>query len=146
MKESDFQTAFRDKNTIHGVFELKFCKGKSLPFSALVKHQEEALLEASSSEGVFHKITDQPIFKNEDIKTKTRFTKKKPFDCFLLKNTNAYVVVMWWVPRKKKKAYYIRIQDWILARGKAGRKSITEDIARIYAVKIEDYFKGKNKA
>ena len=139
MKESDFQTAFRDKNTIHGVFELKLCKGKSLPFSALADHQETALLAASSPEGLFHKITDQPIFAG----SKVRFTKPKPFDCFMLKNTNAYVVVMWWVPRKKKKAYYIRIQDWILASGKAGRKSITEDIARIYAVKVVDYFKKK---
>ena len=52
MKESDFQTAFRDKNTMPGVFELKFCKGKSLPFSALAAHQEEALLASSSKEGL----------------------------------------------------------------------------------------------
>ena len=139
MKESDFQTAFRDKNTIHGVFELKFCKGKSLPFSALAAHQETALLAASSHAGFFHKITDQPVFAG----SKVRFTKPKPWDCFLLKNMDAFVVVMWWVPVKKKKAYYIRIQDWILAREKAGRKSITEKIAYRYAVKIDDYFKKK---
>jgi len=139
MKESDFQTAFRDKNTIHGVFELKFCKGKSLPFSALAKHQEEALLAASSPEGLFHKITDQPIFAG----SKVRFTKPKPFDCFRLRNMDAFVVVMWWVPRKKKKVYYIRIQNWILARKEARRKSITEKIAYRYAIKIDDYFKKK---
>ena len=139
MKESDFQTAFRDKNTMPGVFELKFCKGKSLPFSALAKHQEEALFAASSPEGLFHKITDQPVFAG----SKVRFTKPKPFDCFRLRNMDAFVVVMWWVPRKKKKVYYIRIQNWILARKEARRKSITEKIAYRYAIKIDDYFKKK---
>ena len=139
MKERDFQTEFAKRNKIIGVFELKFCKGTSLPFSALASHQEQALLDISSSSGLFHKITDSPFFK--DPAGKMRFTKPKPFDCFYLAYTPAYVVVMFWQPRKKKKAYYIRIEDWIKLRKHAGRKSMTEEMAAFYAEGAQDYLK-----
>ncbi|HUT85363.1 MAG TPA: hypothetical protein VMW66_00840 [Elusimicrobiales bacterium] len=123
MKERDFQTQFSKRNIIHGVFELKFCKGKSLPFNALAEHQEKALL-AVSGDGLFHKITDQPVFANSGV----RFTRPKPFDCFFLSQTMAYVVIMFWIPRKKKSVYYVKIEDWIRMRDKATRKSATEEM------------------
>ena len=129
MKERDFQTLFGKHNPLLGIFELKFCKGKSLPFSALADHQEEALLAVSSDMGLYHKITDQPVFTDSDV----RFTHKKPFDCFKMANIPAYVVVMFWIPRKKKIAYYIRIADWIKMRDEADRKSVTEGMATGYA-------------
>ena len=43
MKEANFQTQFGKRNSIHGVFELKFTKGKSIPFNALAEHQEKTL-------------------------------------------------------------------------------------------------------
>jgi len=97
MKEKDFQTEFSKRNTLEGCFELKLCKGTSLPFDALKDHQKEALL-AVSGKGLFHKITDQPIFKG----SKVRFTKPKPFDCFYLKDVVGYVVVMFWVTKEKE--------------------------------------------
>ena len=129
MKERDFQTLFGKHNPLLGIFELKFCKGKSLPFSALADHQEEALLAVSSATGFYHKITDQPVF----AESKVRFTRQKPFDCFHLSDIPAYVVICFWTPRKKKIAYYIRIADWIKMRDEADRKSVTEGMATGYA-------------
>ena len=136
MKEKDFQTEFGKRNTVEGCFELKLCKGTSLPFNALADHQREALL-AASGDGLFHKITDQPVFKG----SKVRFTKPKPFDCFFLKNVWGYVVVMFWIPRKKKDVYYIRMDLWELMVNSAGRKSLTEKMAIEYADVRESYLK-----
>jgi penicillin-binding protein-related factor A (putative recombinase) len=137
MKERDFQTEFGKRNKIIGVFELKFCKGKSLPFSALADHQEKALLAASSSSGLYHKISDFPVFAG----SKVRFNRPKPFDCVYLSNMDAYVVIMWWVPRKKKMVYYIDIDDFINMRDQADRKSITEEMAHGYSCTEKSYLK-----
>jgi len=136
MKERDFQTTFGKRNTIHGVFELKFTKGKSLPFSALAEHQEKALL-AVAGDGLYHKISDFPIFADSGA----RFTKPKPFDCFYLSQTMAYVVVVFWISRKKKNVFYIKIEDWIEMRNRANRKSMTEDMALKHSTVFEDYTK-----
>jgi len=135
MKERDFQTLFGKHNPLLGFFELKFCKGKSLPFSALADHQEGALLAVSSDMGLYHKITDQPVFTDSNV----RFTHKKPFDCFKMAWTPAYVVVMFWIPRKKKIAYYIRIEEWIKMRKEATRKSLTEEMALEYSEAFYDF-------
>lgn len=134
MKEKDFQTLFGKRNTIHGVFELKFTKGKSLPFNSLAEHQEKSLLKVTQG-GLYHKISDFPIFSGSGV----RFNRPKPFDCFFLTQTMAYVVVMWWIPRKKKNVYYIKIEDWIETRSRASRKSITEDMALKSSTVFEDY-------
>lgn len=139
MKESQFQTEFGKRNSVLGAFELKLCRGSSLPFSALALHQEQALLDFSSSKGLYHKLTDSPFFK--DPNGKMRFTRPKPFDCFYLAHTAAYVVIMFWISRKKKMVYYIHIDWWIEMREKANRKSITEKMATEYAEAIQDYKK-----
>lgn len=139
MREKDFQTEFGKRNTLRAVFELKFCKGKSLPFSALALHQEQALLDISGMKGLFHKITDSPFFK--DPKGRMRFTRPKPFDCFYLSNMSAYIVVLFWEPRKKKNVYYIYIRDWIRMREEANRKSLTEAMAKKHCVFRESYLK-----
>lgn len=139
MRERDFQTEFGKRNKIVGVFELKFCKGKSLPFSALAEHQEQALLAVSSIKGLHYKIFDSPFFK--DPKGRMRFTKPKPFDCFFLKGTSAYVVIMFWIPRKKKNVYYIKIDDWLAMKNESNRKSTTEEMASAYAIYELNYLK-----
>lgn len=138
MKERDFQTQFGKRNTIHGVFELKFTKGKSLPFNSLAEHQEKALL-AVSGDGLFHKISDFPVFAGSGV----RFNRPKPFDCLYLSQTMAYVVVMFWIPRKKKNVYYIKIEDWIYMRSHANRKSATEDMTLKNATVFENYLEKK---
>ncbi len=134
MKESNFQTQFGKRNSIHGVFELKFTKGKSIAFNALAEHQEKALL-AVSGNGLYHKISDFPVFANSGV----RFNRPKPFDCFYLSQTMAYVVVMFWIPRKKKNVYYIKIEDWIEMRTRADRKSATEEMILKHSTIFEGY-------
>ena len=138
MKESNIQTEFGKRNHYSGVFELKLCKGKSLPFGALAVHQEQALLDISSTRGLYYKISDFPMFAGN----KMRYNRPKPFDSFYLICQPAYVVVCFYVPRKKKRLYYIRIQDWIEMRNKTTRKSLTEPMAIEYSEIIEDYIKG----
>jgi hypothetical protein len=135
MKEKNFQTEFGKRNTVHGVFELKLCKQRSLPFNSVAKHQVRSLSNAENN-GIYHKISDTPVSwqKNQ------RFTRSKPFDCFYLK-CDAYVVIMFYEPRKKKNVYYIRIVDWIDMQRRYERKSITEDMAKKVARYIVSYNK-----
>ena len=139
MKEANFQTEFKAKNEIHGCFELKLCKGTSLPFSSVKEHQRQALLDISSDTGLYHKIADAPFFKDE--KARMRFTKPKPFDSFLLKDIPAYVVVMFYVKRHKKKVIYIDIERFVRMEEETTRKSFTEQMAIDYSVFSFSYLK-----
>jgi len=139
VKEANFQTEFKAKNEIHGCFELKLCKGTSLPFSSVKEHQRQALLDISSDTGLYHKIADAPFFKDE--KARMRFTKPKPFDSFLLKDIPAYVVVMFYVKRHKKKVIYIDIERFVRMEEETTRKSFTEQMAIDYSVFSFSYLK-----
>jgi len=126
MRESVIQTAFGKKNKRIGVFELKLCKGRSIRWDSVKDHQIEALYQAKW-EGFYHKISDSlPVFGgNKHMK----FTSKKPFDCFYIK-TDAYVVVCFYVPRKKKLCYYIDIDVFIEWMADSERKSFREEEAK----------------
>lgn len=100
-----------------GVFELKLVKGKSLPFAAVETHQVKALADAEGIEGCYHKLSDES-------------SGKKPFDCFNLSGVPAYVVPVWYVPRKRKTAYYIPIGLYMIMELTADRKSFTEEMAK----------------
>jgi len=139
-KEKNFQQEFKTKNTNFGCFELKLCKGKSLPFSAIAEHQIAALLAVSSPDGLYHKLTDQPVSIQEKTKN-MRFTRPKPFDCFFLQEQAAEIVIMFYVPRKKKTVYYIDISDFVEMKRKATRKSITEDMAQVACSEVKSYMK-----
>ena len=139
MREAQFQTEFGKRNEVHGIFELKLCKTKRLAFSAVKEHQEKALVHANMGGGLYHKISDAPFFKDE--KARMRFTKPKPFDCLFLKNIPAYVVVMFYVPRKNKMVYYIHIENFIRMREDTEMKSFTEEMAEDYAGITVDYKK-----
>lgn len=131
MKEKDIQQIFKNKNKKTGVFELKLCKGTSMAFDHVADHQIEALKAVSSDEGLYHKISDSPVSWGGQ-----RFTKPKPFDCFVLKNQPAYVVICWYVPRKKKAFYYIPVQKFIEKRNSVERKSITEEMSAEIAEEV----------
>jgi len=111
-------------------YELKFTSKKSIWFDALKEHQREALKKVESV-GLYHKITDQPVFYGKQ----TRFHTKKPFDCFFLK-CRAYVVVWFYEPRQPKTFYAIRINDFLEMESASKRKSFTEDIARQYSSEL----------
>lgn len=126
MKEKDIQTLFRDSNTVMGIFELKLCKGNSLPFNTVKDHQRTALLNVSSNTGFFFKIPDSPIFTGQN----TRFSALKPFDCLALANIPAYVVICFYIPRKYKSCFYIPIRTFIQEEESNSRKSLTMDRAK----------------
>ena len=149
MKEKDFQQEFKRKNDIVGVFELKLCKGKSIPFKAVADHQLEALKDVQSGDGLYHKISDVPVSYTQVqcprcklvIKTgrQNRFTKPKPFDCFYLRDLPAYIVIMFYEPRKKKRVYYITPEAWEELKNTSERKSATEVGCLLNASIIRDF-------
>ena len=129
MKEANIQSLLKNKHTMHGCFELKLCKAKSISLSSVKPHQVEALLAASSEGGLYHKINDAPIFAG----MKTRFTNSKPFDFICIKNTPAFVVICFYVPRKKKRCLYISIDRWVELCAIHPRKSVREAELEEYA-------------
>lgn len=112
-------------------YELKICKGTSLPFDAVKDHQIKALREVTT--GFFHKITDPPIYGNME----TRFNKPRPFDCFFVRDVIGYVVIWFYKPREKKIFIKIPIGVWMQEVKTADRKSITELRAKQLGEEIE---------
>lgn len=134
MKESNIQTLFgkylkKEKLKRTMVFELKICKGTSMPFDAVSDHQIKGLEQAGT--GLYHKISDSPIYKG----MKTRFTRPKPFDCLWIAGAVGYVAIIFYKPRKTKKLYLINVYRFTAKKESVERKSITEEMAE----EISDY-------
>lgn len=91
---------FRDNHNGSCAIEIKATAGDSIPMAALAPHQRTALLAASGSVGVVHKISDQS-------------RGSKPFDAFMLSGIPAYVVAVF---PKRSVAYAITINKWHGAR------------------------------
>lgn len=137
MKESNLQTLFGTWVALNPperttVWELKLSKDTSIPFDAVKKHQIKGTADASVGRGLFHKISDAPIFQGN----KMRFTKPKPFDALFIKNAEAYIVVCFYKLRQPKLCYFITPMRWEEARRGSDRKSLTEKHARLIAHKI----------
>lgn len=62
--------------------EIKYAEGNSLGQSALKPHQKAALKAASGGWGLVHKLSDE-------------VRRQQPFDAFLLRWADAFVVVVW---------------------------------------------------
>lgn len=130
MIEKDMQTIFGKYVRSHPpdiaeVYELKICKGTSLPFNALAKHQEQALLQVKL--GFFHKLSDPPIWSKMN---QTRFNIPRPFDCMFLTGIQAYVVIWYYHPRKVKVFIKIPVLIFLKEREISTRKSLTEQRAK----------------
>lgn len=142
MKEKDFQSLFsawvdQNKQKIRGLFgdavafELKISKGPSIRFDAVSDHQRVALLEVTD-EGCYHKINDMPFIKDNPM---YRFTNKKPFDCFFISNSSAYIVVFFYKKGQRSKdreMFFINIKKWIFLSG-GSKKSVSEELLRGYS-------------
>lgn len=123
-REASFQTKF-SRYLRYGytgptaAFELKFVEGNSVPFNALRTHQRDSLLAAKHGRLVY-KIPDDSVG-------------FKPFDCFALKGTDAFVVIGFGDGR----VFLIDIDDWCREEKESERKSLTveraEQLARIRA-------------
>jgi hypothetical protein len=137
MTEKNLQTLFKKyietyKPQETEVYEFKICKNRSFPFDRVADHQIASLLEVQN-DGFYHKIIDQPV--SWGMKTKIRFTAKKPFDAFFAKSM-AYIILWFYVPREKKIFYKIKIEDFLQLRNSCGRKSATEEMIEKISEKI----------
>lgn len=113
-REAAFQTLFKRWLTARweggsAVFELKRTLTDSIPFSALKDHQIDALKQATGGQ-LYYKIPDDSYG-------------QKPFDCFVFKNAEAYVVIAF--GKQLKSFHVIRIHDWLKKRDARTRESLT---------------------
>ena len=103
------------------VYELKFvnlAKGKAFAFNHVDEHQIEGLLD--SLKGGYLRIMDQPW-------SSGGFQQTKLCDSLWIKASQAYIVIVFYLPRKYKHAYMIPIKEFIELRGGWKRKSIREE-------------------
>lgn len=119
MTEADFQSKFtrwiKPRMKGSAVFELKICKAYALPFSAVKEHQLAAL-SAAKHDSVFYKIPDSGY-------------DQKPFDCFMMGGTKAYVVIMWYTERGDDAFYMIDIDAFLKEKQNSKRLSLTQERA-----------------
>ena len=120
MHESDIQAIISKKRKEiglkNGAYELKLVKRPRFDFRCLADHQAKKLLQVEG-DGLYWKISDMSA-------------EEKPFDFFFLQGP-AYVIPVWYIPRKRKTAYFIRIKDFLAFRDRHTMKSMTEADARI---------------
>jgi sulfur transfer protein SufE len=129
MKEKDFQSLFtkwiRDTEfRSSAAWELKISKRSAMPFSAVQEHQINKLMQAKH-DCVYIKHPDSAMG-------------FKPFDasqvCFGL----AYVVILFYEPRKPKKMHWIDIDRFIEEKKTSPRKSLTKERSEIISEYIFD--------
>lgn len=135
MVEKDFQSLFKNwlganMPTVSTVYELKLEKKNSIAFNRVYDHQVIGLRMAKYG-GLYHKIPDSPVSYGG-----SRFNKPKPFDCFVIIGSEAYVVILFYEPRKDKLVFFIDIDAWIEERDTSTRKSLTKDRAREISSKV----------
>ena len=115
---TEFSKLFTPDNVAGtAAYEFKMVKG-AFALDSVKPHQIEGLLHAKA--GMWHKISDSPIYAGN----KSRFTFKKPFDGVWIRAKEAYVVPVFYIPRKQKIAVLIPIEDFIKLKIKHPRKSI----------------------
>lgn len=134
--EKDFQRELRHKHGETSTFasEQKISKKKSIRFDAVQPHQLQFLDEVKS--GIF-------FYKFNDFYIKNQ-TLKKPFDSLCLINEPAYIIVMFYIPRKKKNVYWIDIDIWKQNEyffGEKGRHSIKETELEEISYKVQNFLK-----
>jgi len=118
IKESVFQSRFnrwvKARWNKTALFELKVTS-KPLPFNAVLQHQKDALVAAKHRSLIFKIPDDSRCF--------------KPADCFCLAGEEAYVVIMYYEPRKST-FIMIDIDVFLKEENASKRKSLTEERAR----------------
>lgn len=104
-----------------GAFELKYCVGDSLPFSAVKAHQIAALVAVKHGK-FYYKIPDDSMG-------------AKPYDCFCMSRGDAYVVIEYSVA-----GFFclIDIDVFVAEQKRSARKSLTSARARAIAAWVVD--------
>lgn len=133
-REAAFQTKFnrwlkyeyKRKRVVSSAFELKSATSSALPFAEVRLHQKESLLAAKHSRMVY-KIPDDSIG-------------YKPFDCFVLDSSAAFIVVQY----PSGVFYLVDIDAWCAEESTSKRRSLTEERAKEIA-EIVGAFRGRAK-
>jgi len=135
MNEKNIQTLFSKWMQTEGIqvfdsvaVELKLVKGKSFAFNRMPDHQIEALKQVAGK-GHHYKIQDMAAISG--------YANPKPYDCYTLKG-EAFIGICFYVPRKRKTLYLIKVQDFIGMKINADRKSATESMCIIASERVID--------
>lgn len=113
-----FRNKLRERNLPNtSVFELKIVKSKRFALSSVHEHQIAGLLGAL--QGLVLRIADQPFVKGG-------YQQKKSFDMVWFNRADAFVVPVFYLPRKKKTAYLIPVKSF-QEHVKSHVKSLKED-------------------
>lgn len=109
---------YKEKSMVGSAcFEIKVKPfGKRLNFRNDFQDQQLPMLEKAQKDFVYHKISDMSVG-------------MKPFDSFILNKEPAYVVVLWYRPRRPKSFVMINIKNLLLWKKVNNAKSITEEEA-----------------
>ncbi len=122
MREKDFQSIFSKWIKINykksAVFELKLTHSNSIPFSAVVPHQIDALWNTKHRH-IAYKLPDVGY--------------QNPYDCIFLKQIPAFVVI-------KYPSFFclIDIDIWIEESNISKRRSLTSERARELSTVVVD--------
>lgn len=114
-REAHFGGKFRAWLRAHprssGAFELKQTRTNSIPFSAVMEHQIDALMAVKNG-GLLYKAPDDSAG-------------VKPFDFFYLRNEPAYIVI------KFPRCFVgIDVETWVREQERSMRKSLTVSRAK----------------
>lgn len=109
-------------------FELKFTKKDSVPFTEFTRQEQQlpSIQACSTDRGVYHKISDDS-------------RGAKPFDCFVIKQSVGYFVIMYHEGRGSKE--FVMIDGYVLEEemNSSERKSLTRErayeIGTVYSLK-----------
>lgn len=106
---------------------IKLDKKKSFAFNQVADHQIEYLL--ASLEGFWYKVADNAAING--------FSSPKPFDAIWCKAEEAYVVPIFYLPRKIKTAVLIPIENFIAFKKNWSKKSVRlEDLDIFENIKL----------
>ncbi len=117
MMEKQFQVGFNSwlKHVYRatGAFELKVAPGDTMLFSRVEQHQESALFAAKHGSLVY-KIPDDS-------------RGNKPFDCFSLVRTHAFIAIMFNSKKRGQTTFYlIDIDAWLQEKQTSKPRSLSE--------------------
>jgi penicillin-binding protein-related factor A (putative recombinase) len=125
-REAAFTTRFKKwlqaqpHDSYSAAYEIKVTTKKSIPFSAVEKHQVDALLQVKENFFMF-KIPDSGY--------------QNPFDMFVMNKQQAFIVLAFLTPRKPARVWVVDINLFITIREnqhQLGIKSVNEESLTLY--------------
>ena len=128
MTERDFQSLFRtwakENILFSAAFELKCVdldKKKSISFVSDFQPQQIPSLKKAKESCIYHKLSDL-------------VPGAKPFDVMQICNSPAFVVILFYQKRIKKRMYMIDVDDWVTMQKTCGRQSANEKMVACIAI------------